>query len=370
MQKELTYILGAGASFQSMPTVKSFPGRFSAFVDFLKSQKRAHPGIYESAYEKAKKALAAFKTHQSFDTYFKKLFHIGLLQTIIEVKKILNLYFIWEHLSDLQNDSEIFVGDYVFGKQSTIDKRYDALIAGLLKPTSGKSDPYCPVNFITWNYDMNLLMSLKNYFLPQGTFKDFLNQCNKEDNIWQIGNNISVINMNGYFYSTFFASEIELVPGKRKTQEILYNKLKDNYFSNESDSDAELIKFAWESSSDLKMTELPCVKKAIEKISSSDNVVLIGYTFPLYNRLIDFKYFNGSSLREKNIYIQDPNASEIKKSLVNDFNIYVKSEKIEPSAIGVDYVPGTVLIEMTNCDSFLIPSDIFKYRYTIAELFN
>ena len=36
---ELTYILGAGASYQSMPIVDTFPKRFDEFVDYIKSIK-------------------------------------------------------------------------------------------------------------------------------------------------------------------------------------------------------------------------------------------------------------------------------------------------------------------------------------------
>ncbi len=154
MKNELTYILGAGASYQSIPIVKNFANRFDDFASNLfiicqglDPQSEMYE-LFEDAYLRVSKISEAFKTHQSFDTYFKKLFHTKEFEKISEGKKILNLYFIWEHLSKITNEPELKV-ETTFWKQSIIDKRYDALIAGLLKPLSGKSEPYCPVNFIT-----------------------------------------------------------------------------------------------------------------------------------------------------------------------------------------------------------------------------
>ncbi|MBL0146508.1 MAG: hypothetical protein IPP48_12965 [Chitinophagaceae bacterium] len=105
MSNELTYILGAGASYQSIPIVKTFPERFKYFLNHLKAiwedlrfpeDKRF---FFEGIYNKANSLLNSFESHQSFDTYFKKLFHTNQKSEVIESKKILNLYFTWEHLA-------------------------------------------------------------------------------------------------------------------------------------------------------------------------------------------------------------------------------------------------------------------------------
>jgi len=366
MQSELTYILGAGASFQSIPIVKSFSDRFNSFADYLNGihsdprfgQEKCD--AFRDIYNKTKKLHEAFHSHQSFDTYFKKLFHTNQPKKIHEAKKILNLYFIWEHLSSPKNKPQGF-DESKFWKQSRIDKRYDALIAGILKPLPGKSVPYCPITFITWNYDLNLFISLKNYFLPDGTFGDFMIKINKGNNIWIIENDITIINMNGYFYSDCFVSWPDLEEATREqieVHDVLYKKISDKYFDSDySDKDSELIRFAWESQETSSNDDINITKKASEKIFLSDHIVIIGYTFPLYNRIVDFEYFGGSNLSKKTVYIQDPNALELKSSLIPDFNIDDISKQ------------GSKIKEITNCDSFFIPSSIYKYRDNLAELF-
>ena len=79
---ELTYILGAGASYQSFPIVNTFNKRFNDFIaeyDLLCED--ARKDMYEFygelllGSEFAKALSSEFDNHQSFDTYFKKLFH-------------------------------------------------------------------------------------------------------------------------------------------------------------------------------------------------------------------------------------------------------------------------------------------------------
>lgn len=341
--KELTYILGAGASFQSIPIVKTFSNRFNTFLQWIED------GIIKDArFEAAEKQKFGllhnlgknlnreFESHQSFDTYFKKLFHTKQNDRIREGKKILNLYFIWEHLSTSQPKPEKYDGAN-FWKQSSLDKRYDALVAGLLKPIP-EADPYCQVNFITWNYDLNLLLSLKNYFHPEGTINDFINNISKENGVWEINHKISVINMNGYFYCSNFNSLPSL--NNSVTHHMIYQKIKeDKYFDNDYvDNDSELISFAWESNNKI----LPIAK---EKIAHSDTIVVIGYTFPLYNRLIDLAYLDKNKIINKPFIIQDPDADNLKQNIIDYYGLAGYSIK--------------TLLPFRNCDNFYIPSNIF-----------
>jgi len=85
MGEELTYILGTGASFQSIPVVKTFPARFMKFSNFIVSLQNDYQRAldYDSKVynnitklkEWSQSLQKVFKSHQSFDTYFKKLFH-------------------------------------------------------------------------------------------------------------------------------------------------------------------------------------------------------------------------------------------------------------------------------------------------------
>lgn len=363
MRKQLTYILGAGASFESIPLVKSFPTRFQKFNDYLiqvHSDARFGEGIcntYRDVHKKSKELYEAFKSHQSFDTYFKKLFHTKSLSEIFLAKKILNLYFIWEHLS--RPTAKPIYEENDFWKQSIIDKRYDALIAGLLKPINGKAVTYCPINFITWNYNLNLFLSLKNYFGPDESIGEFLKRIEVKgvNNVWNINEEVSVLNMNGYFFSSSLSKEKNLSIPNKEIHDFMSKKINEGYLSiNYTDEDAEKIKFAWESNPE-ESDNNECLSLAIQGIKDSEHIIVIGYTFPLYNRLIDFQYFNGALLKEKNIYLQDPNAKMLRTTVVNDFNIW--DAKSNPSEILLGQSTIT-LIE--NCDSFYVPSSIFGFE--------
>lgn len=379
MQKELTYILGAGASFQSIPLVKSFPNRFRSFANYLLAI-ASNPktvldeykyDIFNASYKEAWSLFKSFTFHQSFDTFFKKLFHKGDINSIRKAKKILHLYFLWEHFQSIDKEPHV-KNETKFWKQSEFDKRYDALIAGLLKPIQGKAETYCPVNFITWNYDLNLFLSLKNYFSPSESIGDFMNRISsgRVSGIWKIGDNVTVINMNGYFYSSFFSSLENLVSLEKQLSELLSVKLASDYYENEySDADAELIRFAWETHSKQESPISDVIGVAKERISMSNNIIIVGYTFPLYNRIIDFDYFNGSVLGSKTLYVQDPNASNIAKGLVSDFNLNKynpESQEIYP--VGISPRPSTILNEISDCDSFFVPSDIYKYKDSLSDI--
>lgn len=344
-QKELTYILGAGASYQSIPVVKTFAKRFEVFINYLDEYKKKSSSmplpelkLSNEDIEKCRCLLDSFRSHQSFDTYFKKLFHTKKDNEIRFAKKVLHIYFIWEHLTNDIIFKEPKNGG--FWKQAKIDKRYDALIAGLLKPTNEKTETFCKTNFITWNYDLNLLSSIKNYFYPDKSYDEFLKEVTKsEAKIWDIDGQISIINLNGYFYSSLFKchSTLDLL----SVNDTITTKITNDYFNNlHLDSDSELIQFAWE------MRNNDVIDLVQEKIYNSENLVVIGYTFPLYNRLVDRNYFPPSLFTEAKFttYIQDPEAEKIRSNFISNFNVKALHED--------------KIITVKDCDSFFVPSNI------------
>ncbi len=194
---------------------------------------------------------------------------------------------------------------------------------------------------------MNLFISLKNYFSPNESMGEFLIKIDKGNNLWQIDDKISVINMNGYFYSSLlsFLSDINtLQSDKIEPHKILQDKITSDYFSPTFiDKDAELIKFAWESNSVTIARDLSFVKYAKAKISESKNIVIIGYTFPLYNRLVDLEYLSQDVIANRDVVVQDPNGKTITQNLLDYYRIN-GNNKLKP---------------VVDCDSFYIPSSIF-----------
>jgi len=73
MANQLTYILGAGASFQSIPVVKTFNNRLFNFNQYLRiksgEKKRQEQNKFLQAANHFHSLVNEFSAHQSFDTY-------------------------------------------------------------------------------------------------------------------------------------------------------------------------------------------------------------------------------------------------------------------------------------------------------------
>ena len=129
----------------------------------------------------------------------------------------------------------------------------------------------------------------------------------------------------------------------KKGLSLFFSELVDAYINDALIDYAKHIKFAWESD------QAPNVLENV--ISSSKTIVLIGYSLPLYNRLVDLKYLKSSLLQNKLLVIQDLNPKGIAEILESDFNIDLLSNRHKQS-------PTLKLIE--NCNSFFVPSSIFR----------
>jgi hypothetical protein len=327
---DITYILGAGASFQAMPLVNNFCSRFKIFQNFIGEQ-FAFPGFGSDCVSFGNE----IKAHSTFDTFFKKLFHQNKLEDIDKYKSVLLFYFVFEHLftyEELGYDEELGKTN---NKLHKLDPRYEALIAGLLKPIKGKVDFYKNVNFITWNYDTNLLNSLRNFISPDVPLYDFITE-NYHDGYFQINSQIRVYHLNG-FISHPILNEIENYNSIQVFSEFLKS-----YGQMELKQYIKNIHFAWEQ-------EEKIFKDMSEIILESDNVVSIGYSFPLYNRIFDSYLFNYKNLKGRHLYIQNLETKPIKNILRSDFNIF--RDQVVDGEIPITY--------SENCLSFLIPINIF-----------
>jgi hypothetical protein len=86
------------------------------------------------------------------------------------------------------------------------------------------------------------------------------------------------------------------------------------------------IKFAWETNSDLAVTSRNIA--ANEIFSKSDYVVIIGYSFPIFNREVDIKLFENIS-NCKAIYIQDiPERIEFIQNQLDAINPIINQRKL------------------------------------------
>lgn len=335
---EITYIFGAGASYYSMPLVKNFESRFRFFLSYLRGI--VHTSGHKKFLKDSEEFIDQVKAHLSFDTFFKKLFHTRKDELILNYKAVLLTYFIFEHIIEVDTFNSLTKSDE---KTHPIDPRYEALIAGLLKPVQGFSFGR-KINFITWNYDLNLLLALRNFKEGGGSVYDFITNSVVERGFFQIGNEVNVYHINGYVYHRLLnnigkANSI-LLPGIMMSIIEEYSIKGSEIFEN-----AQKINFAWEILPKKEGQQLPdIINKAMHAIQNSESVVLIGYSLPAYNRIYDSTLINTKNLDGAIFCIQDVAANDVRQIIEGDLGVY--SEK-----------PYEGMVELkiqTNCNSFIL----------------
>lgn len=300
--KEVAYLLGAGASRNALPIVKEMPGRLlgcrnklNAFkfpIDLARKEEARNKQIAQNDLNKIvllfDKIILESEGHASIDTYAKKLYIKHDRQRLDELKLILLIFFQIEQLNKPDN-------------------RYDSFWASILL-----TDPVIKlpsnVRIISWNYDYQLEKSFSEFiFEPQ--YKDILqilnvrpiNEKKYESNKFTIYKlNGTTIPMHTSGDSYVFKNEIfntEFNADFVNNLTYLYDRI----FVRETIRMD--ISFAWERSNTL----IPMLKNSFKEV---ETLIIIGYSFPFFNREIDFELIN-SMTNLKRIYIQSPEADNV-----------------------------------------------------------
>lgn len=278
----VTYLFGAGASCNKLPMVSNMPQRMSDLISELderiyknyksKSQAAKLLQIKESV-EKFKNHLWSLKdtalVHSSIDTYFKKLWLTNNLNTYYTHKNTYIYYLFIE---------ELFSG--------LPDMRYDTFISSLLEKKDDKIKLIKPINFMTWNYDMQFEKAMLQYISHNQT---------------EIENLFNIIKLNGSLTKGdfFTLNQNYHMPGVKK--DFIFEKIfKDytsfNYTKTKPNFDSNL-QFSWEKEN--------ANISSHHQLSLTERLVIIGYSFPFFNRNVDRNLFGEHAMpRLKKVYIQ------------------------------------------------------------------
>lgn len=343
---EITYFFGAGASNLSMPLVSNFAERFEIFIRYFNNKTDLESVKFR---EELINFSENIKNHLSFDTYFKKLFHQGEKEKIASSKILLLTYFVFEHIVNKSTHSSFYKRNTI-PKKYNLDPRYDALIAGLLKPNEGVFDFYCKINFITWNYDLNLINSIRNFSRTQELSLDtFIKKTNTSENEFTFENNTNLFHLNGYAY---FPSVKQIKEENEQNLMVMIKELVIKYFNKDENliEYAMKINFSWETTNSKNTFSAEILQRASKSIQKSKYIIIIGYSFPLYNRPIDRLLLSPGNLSEKQIIIQNPDAENQSKELIDLFEL----DHLLKLRGGK-----TKIIPITNCNSFFVPNDLF-----------
>lgn len=347
---KITYLLGAGASYNSCPILEAQAEKMIELSEsevlkvlepinewektngiWLKFDEQEINRIPDSNKYKilwyigyfGKKAIE----YNTIDTYARKLFLNDEHNELKLLKMAVSVFFdLWENFYSKK------ISLYKNHIPSKIDNRYKSLFSILLQKS--KDNRICLDNnfkFITWNYDLQLEQTFQ-MFLGQNYSSD-LNDINnlirfKEEQGGNTENDIFHLNGHrGFFKHKSSNEEKELILNVSTTIDDYWKNL-DSLYESILKGKADFnnyIKYAWEH--DLKSNFFQDIIKVIEE---TEVLVIIGYSFPAFNREIDQFLFSklDANVLKKIVY-QDPNATE--EMIINLFDdIYYHEEtKIE-----------------------------------------
>ena len=356
-----TYLLGAGASANAIPPVKQMNLRiwelFYLLQEFSKNNNLNIEKKYDAiAFEnfdlflnKIEKSITEITNHYSIDTYAKKLYLTNSPDYIF-IKHLINLYILYEQISieEIQEQLNINYADAVNNlnikiglekskelekfRHSNLDERYDILFASIYDRSLN-----LPKNLkiLTYNYDNQLEIASSYYKDYKSIYSHFFSLQTEENA------EINIVKLNGF--ATFErVKEIGQLEKKPNTdngfqKERLINQISKLYrVFNDQRTNPSNVTFAWDESS----YSLEAKQKALEFILKSINIVIIGYSFPEFNRKIDEILFSKLPMNAK-IYLQ---TEETSYSILKDRLIQRANKINQQNIIKVNYI-----------DQFFIP---------------
>jgi hypothetical protein len=231
---------------------------------------------------------AAFE-HATIDTYAKKLFLTNQLRDFKRLKNVLCVFFVWVQLN------------------AKADLRYDTFLANILQ-----SELLFPkdISVISWNYDSQFEMAFKYYSsesLP-------IYEKNVEGGFPKLNDSGRIFKVNGSATFGNFTAVTNISKDSAVPPILQLIMVYSDLTAGAEPSRYQFLNhlsFAWEPSAQ-RDSMMNAIATTVE---DTESVVVIGYSFPFFNREIDREIFSKMA-RLKLIYIQDPNPEAVKPSLL------------------------------------------------------
>lgn len=310
MKKNITYFIGAGASYHSLPLIKDMGDRMRIFKSYLEKYFSYHidqskAKSLELFISELDNILIEENQSTSIDAYARELSNSGRNLELNRLKVILSCYIIFEQLAK-PDGMNLSFSDTNLEKMilTSLDKRYRTFWGNYVNgPNSLPSEN---VKVLSWNYDMQFEFSyskLKQYSLSytQQDLQVFPSHLKKIEL-----NKFCLIKINGtaglYAGSNSEGPKNLFDLNKHKLDhyniEILIDFFNDNY---RRVNYKPVFYFAWEKNSITNEVR----EYAKEILNDTNILVIIGYSFPTFNREIDRELFKGITKLDK-VYYQAP----------------------------------------------------------------
>lgn len=364
---KITYLLGAGASYYSCPIWKEQAKAMQTIghkelIKFLGSQLTQFSLNYTNTEELSRLSndnqrilwyISFFgkqgEKFNTIDTYARKLYLQKDFALLNLLKMSVSVFFdLWENFYDVKFkfNSPLKKGEHQ--NQNTyyekIDSRYISLLSVFLENSPNGIELNNDISFVTWNYDLQLEGAYKMFlekdreisFDEVDAHFPFMENSSRKNRIYHLNghrgfykNKDSIISLRDFeSYDDYWNNIQHIYNGVKRKKTSFYNQ----------------IKYAWEQDSN------PNWYTNVEQIlRSTEILVIIGYSFPLFNRKIDQKIFsNLRSQRINKIVYQDPNGKEdiIKNLFKNPSNFSRKIEVLKD--VDQFYIPHNHFIQQKN----------------------
>ena len=313
---KITYLFGAGASCGAMPLVSNLPQKMKAMREYLSLETNQLSNTecfihtnnkyktkldFQKGFIKDLEALElASASHYTIDTYAKKLFATGKTHELFQLKLVLSCYFTLEQM-------------LISGK---CDNRYDSFWASLI----GSHYVHMPKNvrILTWNYDIQMELSFSQY-CPKQSLDTAINALNihinnnrkndlKSRNTFSVfklnGTANGLLNLNDISYSdTFISYDYSNGLNIASIEKVVKTYSAAMHFSDHYKL-APTLSFAWECPPAHNGNWTSFIKVIESEIIDTEILIVIGYSFPFFNRDVDRALIRSMSKLEK-VYVQD-----------------------------------------------------------------
>lgn len=303
MAKKITYLFGAGASYNALPLVKTVPNRMGNFLSVLKRNdfqlEDSTPDDFPLKISKRDCQIKLIedlewlqkqsRQHASIDTFAKKLMIKGDRHGTKKLKIALSIYFAFEQI------------------RMPVDYRYDAFFASILNSITNFPDH---IRVLSWNYDAQFELAISEYINHSDLESSelWLRVRNKfEQKETEPG--FGIFKLNGtascFVKQDYGLQKSWLLDNNKKefTIEILDNLIYQYAYAS-LNSLNPFFSFSWEKNNKI-------LAEAKTETKDTEVLIVIGYSFPFFNRQIDRDLIRNMGLNLRKVYFQSPEANKL-----------------------------------------------------------
>jgi len=350
---KVVYFFGAGASYHCLPIYKDFYNRLNFFVEYMRPSQLEMSNHNSEIYKRLKEIMLDLPNYGTPDALVRRYYLSEDKKNEALLKNLISTYIIFEQLpksKNLEGDiRNVLSHNGIKEKENNditnsiikqIDHRYLHFLTTVLEVDRYKGENWNDIEVVSWNYDSQFelaySMIFNNDFLES---HQYLNDFSwMTGSAYNIQSSFKLTKLNGS--ATYFV---------RRKENPVYFDLKHNKDNSNRENLFELLygnhqyynglRFAWE----VGKPDVDNARKKAKSFLQKENVVLviIGYSFPDFNRRIDQELFH--DCKASKVYLQDPRADEVIDRL----------KGVNPSL-------ADRIVPIRNLDTFHIPVEFWE----------